>query len=41
MSATVILPIELARQYQIEKPCYVTFSDNGNGVPIKKLEVKE
>jgi hypothetical protein len=40
-SATVILPIELARKYQIEKPCYVTFTDNGNGVLIKKLQVKE
>jgi hypothetical protein len=41
VSSTVVLPIDLARKYEIDKPCYVTFQDKENGILIKKLQVKE
>jgi hypothetical protein len=40
LSATVIIPIELARKYAIDRPSHVTIEDTQNGILIKKLEVK-
>ena len=40
ISATVIIPIEFARKYGIDRPSHVTIEDTQNGILIKKLEVK-
>jgi hypothetical protein len=40
ISATVIIPIEFARKYAIDRPSHVTIEDTENGILIKKLEVK-
>jgi hypothetical protein len=40
ISSTVIIPIELARKYHINRPSHVTIEDTENGILIKKLEVK-
>jgi hypothetical protein len=40
LSSRVIIPIELARKYDIDRPSHVTIEDNQNGILIKKLEVQ-
>jgi hypothetical protein len=40
LSSTVIIPIELARKYNIDRPSHVTIEDTQNGILIKKLGVK-
>jgi hypothetical protein len=40
ISATVIIPIEFARKYAIDRPSHVTIEDTPGGILIKKLEVK-
>jgi len=40
ISSTVIIPIELARKYAIDKPSHVTIEDTQDGILIKKLEIK-
>lgn len=40
ISSTVIIPIELARKYAIDRPSHVTIEDTQEGILIKKLEVK-
>jgi hypothetical protein len=40
ISSTVIIPIDLARKYNIDRPSHVTIEDTQNGILIKKLEVK-
>jgi hypothetical protein len=40
LSSTVIIPIDLARKYAIDRRSYVTIEDTQNGILIKKLEVK-
>jgi hypothetical protein len=39
LSATVIIPIDIARKYAIDRPSHVTIEDTQNGILIKKLEV--
>jgi len=39
ISSTIIIPIELARKYHIDRPSHVTIEDTKNGLLIKKLEV--
>lgn len=39
-SSTVIIPIDFARKYAIDRPSYVTIEDTQNGILIKKLEIK-
>ena len=39
-SATMIIPIDLARKYSIDRPSHVTIEDTQNGILIKKLGVK-
>jgi hypothetical protein len=39
LSSTLIIPIELARKYNIDSPSHVTIEDAQNGILIKKLEV--
>jgi hypothetical protein len=40
ISSTLVIPIELARKYEIDKPTHVTIQDTQNGILIKKLEVR-
>jgi hypothetical protein len=40
-SSTVIIPINFARKYAIDRPSYVTIEDTQNGILIKKLGVKD
>ncbi|HKQ21420.1 MAG TPA: hypothetical protein VJS91_05235 [Nitrososphaeraceae archaeon] len=40
ISSTLVIPIELARKYEIDKPTHVTIQDTQDGILIKKLEVK-
>ncbi|HET6726644.1 MAG TPA: hypothetical protein VFH19_01300 [Nitrososphaeraceae archaeon] len=40
LSSTVIIPIELARKYAIDRPSYVKIENTPSGILIKKLEVK-
>jgi hypothetical protein len=39
ISSTVIIPIDLARKYAIDRPSHVTIEDTQDGILIKKLEV--
>jgi hypothetical protein len=39
-SSTVIIPIELAIKYEIDRPSHVTIEDTEKGILIKKLEVR-
>jgi len=40
LSSTVIIPIELARKYAIDRPSHVTIEDTQDGILIRKLVVK-
>jgi hypothetical protein len=40
LSSTLIIPIELARKYNIDRSSHVIIEDTQNGILIKKLEVK-
>jgi hypothetical protein len=40
LSSTLIIPIELARKYDIDRPSHVTIEDTETGIFIKKLEVQ-
>jgi len=40
LSATVIIPIDIARKYAINRPTHVTIEDTRKGILIKKLELK-
>lgn len=37
-SSTVIIPIDIARKYKIDRPTHVTLQDTDKGILIKKLE---
>ena len=37
ISSTIIIPIELARKYAIDKPSHVTIEDTQGGILSKKL----
>jgi hypothetical protein len=39
ISSTVIIPIELARKYAIDRRSHFTIEDTQNGILIKKLVV--
>jgi hypothetical protein len=41
LSAMIIIPIELARKYAIDRPSHVTIENTQNGILIKKLGVKD
>jgi len=40
-SSTVIIPIDIARKYDIDRPSHVTIEDTEKGILIKKLEVRD
>jgi len=39
LSSTLIIPIDLARKYFIDRPSHVTIQDTEMGILIKKLEI--
>ena len=41
ISSTLVIPIDLARKYEIDRPSHVTIEDTQNGILVKKLEVKK
>jgi hypothetical protein len=41
LSSTLVIPIQLARKYQIDKPSYVTVEETREGILIKKMEATE
>ncbi len=41
MSATLILPIEIARQYGLNEPSNVIVEATDEGILIKKLDLKK
>jgi len=40
-SNTIILPAQLARQYDIVAPSYVTIQGTDNGILIKKARIED
>jgi adenosine deaminase len=40
LSTTLIIPIETARKYGIDKPSNVIVEETDDGILIKKLEIK-
>lgn len=40
ISATLIIPIDIARRNGLDKPEHVTVEETGNGILIRKLEIK-
>jgi hypothetical protein len=41
ISSTPVIPIQLARKYQIDKPSYVTVEGTKEGILVKKMETTE
>jgi hypothetical protein len=41
ISATVIIPRDLAKKYKIDQPCHVTIEDTRNGLLIRKAEISD
>ena len=39
VSATLIIPIELARKHELAEPTHVIIEEKENGILIKKLEI--
>jgi hypothetical protein len=39
LSATLVIPIEIARRYGLEKPAHVVVEERSEGILIKKLQV--
>jgi bifunctional DNA-binding transcriptional regulator/antitoxin component of YhaV-PrlF toxin-antitoxin module len=39
ISATIIIPIEMARRYGLEKPAHVIVEEKPEGLLIRKLEI--
>jgi hypothetical protein len=39
LSSTLIIPIDIARKYAIDRPSHVTIEDTQNGILIRKLEI--
>jgi hypothetical protein len=39
LSATLVIPIEIARRYGLEKPAHVVVEETSDGILIKKLQV--
>lgn len=41
LSTTVIIPINIARKYKIDKPTNVIVAESENGILIKRLELED
>jgi hypothetical protein len=39
-SSSIVIPIDMARKYGIDRHTYVSFEDNDQGIIIKKVEIK-
>jgi hypothetical protein len=39
LSATIIIPIDMARKYGLDKPSHVTLEETDQGILIRKLEI--
>ena len=39
LSATIIIPIEIARKHGLDEPSHVVVEDTSQGILIRKLEV--
>ncbi|HKG90176.1 MAG TPA: hypothetical protein VKA95_17815, partial [Nitrososphaeraceae archaeon] len=39
LSATLIIPIEIARRYGLEKPAHVVVEERPEGILIRRLEI--
>ena len=39
LSATLIIPIEIARRYGLEKPAHVVVEERPDGILIRRLEI--
>jgi hypothetical protein len=39
LSCTVVIPIDLARKYHIDKPANVTFEESNQGILIKRVDI--
>jgi bifunctional DNA-binding transcriptional regulator/antitoxin component of YhaV-PrlF toxin-antitoxin module len=40
LSATLIIPIEIARRHGLEKPAHVVVEETSKGILIRRLEIK-
>ena len=40
LSATLIIPIEIARRHGLEKPAHVVVEETATGILIRRLEVE-
>jgi len=41
ISATVIIPMEIAKRHQLQKGDHILFQDTGDGIFMKKLKTAE
>jgi hypothetical protein len=41
LSCTLIIPIDIARKYAIDRPSHVTIEDTQDGILVKTLEFKD
>lgn len=41
LSATLIIPIDIARKYGMERPTNVVVEERDDGILIKKVEISE
>lgn len=39
-SSTVIIPIDIARKFEMDRPCHVLFEEREDGILIKKLKIQ-
>jgi hypothetical protein len=39
LSSTLIIPINIARKYGLDKPANILFEEKDNGILIRKLEL--
>jgi hypothetical protein len=40
LSATLVIPIEIARRHGLEKPAHVVVEETSKGILIRRLEIK-
>jgi len=41
LSATLVIPIDVARKYGLEKPSHVVVEGNADGILIRKLRITD
>jgi hypothetical protein len=40
ISSTLIIPIEMARRYHLDRPCHVVLEEKEDGIFIKRLDLE-